>query len=280
MCGAKKAENPPRSAARAGARSASTAYSTHGLSLTSLIRAAHGTITGTFNWRSPATMALTDQGTCAGPSKTTLSCPRSSSTGRTTLRRDELHLFVFHPPALRMSRAGDIRPCCPQAGRYFSLPEWPKTKLFAGREARTNLVRGMDASQPRWGSLSEKKCVLENPDGTGWRLSAVYNHGIKRYLLATEHTASHAGLMALFDAPEPWGPWTTVRYWRPDEPFGSTRSGSKLDWDNNVFFFSFAPKWFSPDGRNFTLVFTGGGHGKNNDSFNTVRGVLVALIQG
>lgn len=149
-----------------------------------------------------------------------------------------------------------------------------KDKLFAGREAY-EWFAGMDASQPRWGSLSEKKCVLENPDGTGWCLSAVYNHGIKRYLLATEHTASHAGLMALFDAPEPWGPWTTVRYWRPDEPFGSTRSGSKLDWDNNVFFFSFAPKWFSPDGRNFTLVFTGGGHGKNNDSFNTVRGTFL-----
>ena len=43
---------------------------------------------------------------------------------------------------------------------------------------------------------------------------------------------------------------------------------------DNVFFFSFAPKWLSRDGRSFTLVFTGGGNGKNNDSLNTVRGTF------
>jgi hypothetical protein len=37
---------------------------------------------------------------------------------------------------------------------------------------------------------------------------------------------------------------------------------------------SFAPKWFSSDGRSFTLVSTRGGNGKNNDSLNTVRGTF------
>ena len=80
--------------------------------------------------------------------------------------------------------------------------------------------------------------------------------------------------MSLFDAPQPWGPWTTVKYWTADYPFGKSRSGSTLDWADNVFFFSFAPKWLSSDGRNFTLVFTGGGKGKNNDSLNMVRGTF------
>ena len=31
-------------------------------------------------------------------------------------------------------------------------------------------------------------------------------------------------------------------------------------------------KWLDKDGRGFTLVFTGAGRGKDNDSFNLVRG--------
>ena len=103
-------------------------------------------------------------------------------------------------------------------------------------------------------------------DAVGGSSGASYNPGLKRYLLATEHTVSHASVMSLFDAPEPWGPWTTVKYWTPNDRFGQSRPGSQLDWADNVFFFSFAPKWFSTDGRSFTLVFTGGGNGKNNDS--------------
>jgi hypothetical protein len=132
----------------------------------------------------------------------------------------------------------------------------------------------MKGSAPAWGPLAAKKPVFENPEGTGWCVSASYNPGLKRYLLATEHTVSHASVMSLFDAPEPWGPWTTVKYWTPNDRFGRSRPGSRLDWADNVFFFSFAPKWFSPDGRSFTLVFTGGGNGKNNDSLNTVRGTF------
>ncbi len=60
-----------------------------------------------------------------------------------------------------------------------------------------------------------------------------------------------------------------------DNRFGETRPGSDLDWEYNVFFLAFAPKWLSEDGQAFTLSFTRGGRGKNNDSFNTVRGRFV-----
>ena len=132
----------------------------------------------------------------------------------------------------------------------------------------------MAEGAPTWDSLELKKPVFENLEGTDSCVSASYSPGLKRYLLATEHTVSHAGLMSLFDAPEPWGPWTTVKYWTTSDSFGKERPGSKLDWQDNIFFFSFAPKWFSADGRAFTLVFTGGGRGKDNDSWNTVRGTF------
>ena len=49
----------------------------------------------------------------------------------------------------------------------------------------------------------------------------------------------------VFDAPEPWGPWTTVTYvpaW--DVNPGETRS--------------FPTKWMSADGKTLYLVFSGG----------------------
>jgi hypothetical protein len=105
-------------------------------------------------------------------------------------------------------------------------------------------------------------------------VSACFDPGLRRYLLGTEHTVSHASVLGLWDAPEPWGPWTTVRLWTPEDRFGQDRPGSTLDWSDNVFFCAFVPKWFSADGRSFSLVFTGGGNGKNNDSLNTVRGTF------
>jgi len=44
-------------------------------------------------------------------------------------------------------------------------------------------------------------------------------------------------------------------------------------WNNNVFFAAFATKWL--DGERFVLNFTGGGNGKDKDSFNTVEGRFV-----
>lgn len=153
------------------------------------------------------------------------------------------------------------------------LARVPKDRIFDGRN-RCEWITGSDRGEPTWGALAEKQPVFEDPRGTGWCLSASYNPGLGRYLLCTEHTASHSGVMGLFDAPEPWGPWTTVRYWSPSDRFGESRPGSDLPWKHNVFFMSFAPKWLS-DHCSFTLVFTGGGRGRDNDSFNTVRGRFV-----
>jgi hypothetical protein len=131
---------------------------------------------------------------------------------------------------------------------------------------------GRDNGKPTWGLLSAEKPVFENAAGTGRCLSVSFNHGLGRYLLATEHTVSHASVLGFWDAPEPWRPWTTVRLWSPEDRFGQTRPGSTLDWNDNIFFCAFVPKWFSVDGLSFILAFTGGGNGKDNDSLNTVRG--------
>jgi len=158
-----------------------------------------------------------------------------------------------------------------QPGALF-LARVPKDRSFASRESY-EWFSGWHKGEPTWGLLSAKKPVFENTVGTGWCVS--FNPGLGRYFLATEHTVSHSSVLGVWDAPEPWGPWTTVRLWSPGDRFGQSRPGSTLDWKDNVFFCSFAPKWLSADGRSFTLVFTGGGGGKDNDSLNTVRGTFL-----
>lgn len=146
-----------------------------------------------------------------------------------------------------------------------------KQSLFEGRESY-QWFSGMNDGQPRWGHLEDKQPVFEDAAGVGWCMSAVFHPGLNRYLLCTEHTRSHAGFIGIYDAPEPWGPWTTVARWTPENRFGEHREGSDLDWKFNVFFVAFPPGWLSQNDPSFTLNFTGSGGGSDNDSFNTIHG--------
>ena len=66
---------------------------------------------------------------------------------------------------------------------------------------------------PSWSADgSKKQPVFEDPNGVGWNLAVSHNPGLQRYLVTTDHTETHAGKLGMFDAPEPWGPWTTVAY--------------------------------------------------------------------
>jgi hypothetical protein len=118
---------------------------------------------------------------------------------------------------------------------------------------------GLDGSgNPTWTSdLTQRAPVFQDANGVGWNMSVTYIAGLERYLLATEHTQSFAGNLGLFDAPEPWGPWTTVGYYSNWEGQGSN------------FFWNFSNKWTSANGTDFTLVYSGTG---GNDSWNSVRG--------
>ena len=135
----------------------------------------------------------------------------------------------------------------------------PKDKLMQ-RDAY-DFFTGLNTSrQPMWAKdVTGRRPVFEDPDGVGWCFSVSHNAGLKRYLLCTEHGGSFRGNLGIFDAAEPWGPWTTAGYYQNWGKFGST------------FFWNFSNKWISENGKSFTLIFTGTG---KNDSWNTVRGVF------
>lgn len=77
--------------------------------------------------------------------------------------------------------------------------------------------------------------------------SSPYNAGLRRYLWCQTLPGGDArfrGGFAIYDAPEPWGPWTTVAYTEEWDVGPGESSG-------------FPTKWMSSDGRTVHLVFSG-----------------------
>ena len=160
--------------------------------------------------------------------------------GRAT--RTTLHTFDVHRPGrIHLSRT-------PRA----AITDRSRYEFYAGTAAD---------GTPLWTrEVGQKRPVFEDAQGVGWNLSVSYNPGLRRYLLCTEHSETHVGRFGLFDAPEPWGPWTTVAY---DDAWGAGHV------EASTFYWNFPTKWLSADGTGFTLVFTGR---STNDSWNTVAG--------
>jgi hypothetical protein len=187
---------------------------------------------------------------------------------------DYVYSYFIAPqsPSMEQEGSGGVGLIVHKPGKIF-ISRVRSKELMTGNSSH-EFFTGLDADgRPHWGSLEEKQPVFQDANGVSWCLSASYNPHLKRVILATQHTTTTNGLLSFFDAPTPWGPWTTVKYYSPESPFGHVRPGSDLPWENNVFFAAFPTKWF--DGDHFTMNFTGGGQGKDNDSFNTVEGRFI-----
>ncbi len=155
-------------------------------------------------------------------------------------------------PWLQCQRPGTVDLARVDKNRVLDRSAW---EFFSGFDA---------AAKPTWtADLKQRAPVFEDQNGVGWNISVSYNRPLKRYLLTTEHTETHRGNIGIHDSPEPWGPWTTALY---EQEWG--RGHVSL----NTFYWNFVNKWVSPDGQNFTMVFTGR---KENDSWNTIRGRFV-----
>lgn len=126
---------------------------------------------------------------------------------------------------------------------------------------------GLDATaQPIWSSESARKAsIYDDADGVGPFPQMSYVPGLDRLVYTNEHgdgvtSKGRQSLLTLAEAPYPWGPWTVIY-----------RDVFLPDNQQTVFQWNFAPKWFSGDGREFTLIFSGD---DSNDSWNTVNGMF------
>lgn len=187
---------------------------------------------------------------------------------------DYVYSYFLAPQSTTMEQEGPngVNLMVHRPGRIY-LGRVLGDRLMGSKENH-QFFTGRDAlGQPTWGRLEDKQPVFEDENGVGWCLSASYNPHLDRVILVTQHRQTTSGLLGIFDAPTPWGPWSTIEYFEIDAPFGKDRPGSELPWANNVFFAAFPTKWL--DEETFVLNFTGGGRGKDNDSFNTVEGRFI-----
>jgi CubicO group peptidase (beta-lactamase class C family) len=125
-------------------------------------------------------------------------------------------------------------------------------------------LKGLDGSdRPIWTkNIADRGAVFINP-GKCYRSGISYNAGLKRYLWCQTIYGSDdmrtKGGIGIFDAPQPWGPWTTVYYTQ--------------DWDVGPGETSSLPtKWISADGKTCHLLFSG-------DDFFSVRKAVLMITE-
>ena len=140
----------------------------------------------------------------------------------------------------------------------FVMARVPKNKL-RDRSAYEFFVKIDASGQPQWTrDIRERSAVFTNP-GACYRSGISYNAGLKRYLwcqIGPGADTRFAGGFAIYDAPEPWGPWTIA--FHTDQ------------WDTGPGETASLPtKWMSEDGRTVHLVFSG------EDHFSVRRGTLL-----
>ena len=150
---------------------------------------------------------------------------------------------------------------------FARLARVPKDQLR--QRDQYQFFAGFDPnSAPIWTrDLTRATPVFKDPAYIGG-VDVSYNPGIQRYILTTKHgdfDSENLSNLGVFDAPNPWGPWTTVQYVN--------------DWGNlsgHGLGYCFPTKWISADGITMWVVFSGWDRPVNTpDSFNLVKATLV-----
>ncbi len=157
---------------------------------------------------------------------------------------------------------------------FYGRNETPTAKGthgYMGRVLRKKLrtreayefFAGLDSgNKPIWSSdVNDRKPHFTDPAGVEG-IQVIYNTGIHRYLL-TVHRGDQ-GTLGIFDAPEPWGPWTTAAYY--DNWLNLKGTGIRRE----MLYINIPTRWISADGNTLWFIFSGG-----QDRFNLIQATLV-----
>jgi CubicO group peptidase (beta-lactamase class C family) len=132
------------------------------------------------------------------------------------------------------------------------IPDRDSYQFYEGMDDRGN---------PVWTSDFDRRGAVFEYAGHCMRTDVVYNPGIKRYLMTVGYDF-HGG-WGIYDAPEPWGPWTVA--------FHTSK------WDiGNIHSYRIPSKWIDPNGTTMSLVFSGY-RGETYDAFS-VRKITFSLF--
>lgn len=177
---------------------------------------------------------------------TSFGCPTFLNFGRNYAGARDGYVYIYSPDA---NTAYDL------ADRMV-LARVPKDRIMS-RAAYEFFVKMDSKNDPVWTpDISHRGPVFTNPHAC-FRTGITYDAPIKRYLWwqGLQTDGRFKGGFAVYDGPEPWGPWTTV-YFTPDWDTGPGESAS------------FPTKWISEDGLTLHLVFSG------DDSFSVRKATL------
>ncbi|HOD82140.1 MAG: beta-lactamase/D-alanine carboxypeptidase [Planctomycetes bacterium ADurb.Bin126] len=174
--------------------------------------------------------------------------PAAINYGKDYAGAPDAHVYILSPDTPSAYAAGD----------RVVLLRAPIDKLT--RRNAWEYFAGLDAAgKCKWSvKHTDRSGVLEIKNGCN-RLAVTYDAPLKRYLMTMRsRSARDAGgreHFSILDAPQPWGPWTTV--------FSTDK------WDTDPGEAQHLPaKWMSADGLTVHLVFSGG------DSFSVRKGMI------
>jgi CubicO group peptidase (beta-lactamase class C family) len=180
--------------------------------------------------------------------ETSFGCPTFLNFGKDYAGARDDFVYVYSPDGDSAYRAAD----------RMVLARVAKAKI--AERGAYEFFRGLGpAGMPLWTKdMADRRAVFSHPGGC-YRSGISYDAGLRRYLWCQTLPGGDArfrGGFGIYDAPEPWGPWTTVSFieeW--DVGPGETCS--------------FPTKWMSADGKTVDLVFSG------DDAFSIRRATLV-----
>ena len=161
-------------------------------------------------------------------------------------------------------------PCAYHAADGFVLLRAPIDRLRTRKAYEWYVTR--DTEGPRWTSEISQRGHVFTYRGHCCRSGITYNSPLKRYLWWQQYSFTNGTLLfgestidtryrggfGIYDAPAPWGPWTTNYFTETWD----VRLGEAA---------CFPTKWISRDGCNLYLVFSG------NDAFS-IRGARAPML--
>ena len=120
------------------------------------------------------------------------------------------------------------------------------------------------AAAPTWGAWASATAIFRDPAAAWGSGSMQYFPVLGRYIFI--HLFGQIQQLHVFDAPEPWGPWTTVYY---NDAWGSYGT-------QDVVSYNIVPKFISSNNLIFWMTFSGGGgSGSDNwDNYNLIKGTF------
>ena len=137
-------------------------------------------------------------------------------------------------------------PSAYQPADRFVLLRVPKARI--AEQAAYEFFAGLDAAgQPTWSKRFADRAGVFEHKGLCMRSGLTYNAALKRYLwvqILPVGQPRFSGGFGVYEAPEPWGPWSTVYFTRQWD-VGPGESAS------------FPPRWISADGKTVHMVFSG-----------------------